>query len=107
MIPIHHHQSSITITLKVTIGSHFNHHNIVPSTAPLQAAPKSLAVDWTLDCRVIASFGAHGGVLADETLGSMATWGVAGFLSQFNGGFPRLGDIPKMDNLEKVSLKLG
>lgn len=33
---------------------------------PDEAAPKSLAVDWTLDCRVIASFGAHGGVLADE-----------------------------------------
>lgn len=28
---------------------------------PDEAAPKSLAVDWTLDCRVIASFGAHGG----------------------------------------------
>ncbi|CAE7297630.1 RAD5, partial [Symbiodinium sp. KB8] len=31
-----------------------------------QAAPRSLALDWTLDCRVIASFKARGGVLADE-----------------------------------------
>jgi len=29
-------------------------------------APRSLALDWTLDCRVIASFKARGGVLADE-----------------------------------------
>ena len=34
-----------------------------------QAAPKSLALDWTLDCRIIASFRAHGGILADEILG--------------------------------------
>ena len=33
---------------------------------PDEAAPKSLALDWTLDCRIIASFRAHGGILADE-----------------------------------------
>ncbi|CAE7721920.1 SHPRH [Symbiodinium sp. CCMP2592] len=32
-------------------------------------APRSLALDWTLDCRVIASFKARGGVLADERIG--------------------------------------
>ncbi|CAK8987753.1 unnamed protein product [Durusdinium trenchii] len=31
-----------------------------------QAAPKSVALDWCLDCRVIASFKANGGILADE-----------------------------------------
>ena len=39
-----------------------------------KAAPKSLALDWTLDCRIIASFRAHGGILADEILGRFY-WG--------------------------------
>ncbi|CAJ1431312.1 unnamed protein product [Effrenium voratum] len=33
---------------------------------PEEEAPKSLAIDWTLDCRIIASFRARSGILADE-----------------------------------------